>query len=242
MLRSFFLTLFFLPLTLWIFKTTDLDLIVQSHLYNFALQQWLIDRDDQLLKFIFYDGVKIAYVLFLLFLFTLLAFFRNTKRLIKHKQGLYIVLLSCLLIPFAIGALKAVTHIPCPKQITYYHGTYPYLKVFQHFPADSQVYKKAECFPAGHASGGFALLSIFFLFKDRKRRIIALTSALTFGWVIGTYKMMIGDHFLSHTLVSMELGWLLVLLIQHTLAYWHNKIDRRPVSTFSLISSAIKCE
>ncbi|KAB7890023.1 PAP2 family protein, partial [Poseidonibacter ostreae] len=43
--------------------------------------------------------------------------------------------------------------------------------------------------------------------------IYALSFALTVGWSMGTYKMLIGDHFLSHTIITMLIAWLLVLII-----------------------------
>lgn len=30
---------------------------------------------------------------------------------------------------------------------------------------------------------------------------------------MGLYKMLIGDHFLSHTLVTMTLAWLIILIL-----------------------------
>ncbi|MBD3841537.1 MAG: phosphatase PAP2 family protein [Campylobacterales bacterium] len=69
------------------------------------------------------------------------------------------------------------------------------------------------CWPAGHASGGFALLSLFFLFRSQKNKIKAITLALVLGWSMGIYKMMIGDHFLSHTIITMLLAWIIVNLV-----------------------------
>ncbi len=40
--------------------------------------------------------------------------------------------------------------------------------------------------------------------KNQKR---ALVAALIIAWSMGTYKMLLGDHFFSHTLVSMSLAW-----------------------------------
>lgn len=37
--------------------------------------------------------------------------------------------------------------------------------------------------------------------------------AMVIGWSMGSYKMLIGDHFLSHTVITMILAWLLILLI-----------------------------
>jgi membrane-associated PAP2 superfamily phosphatase len=36
---------------------------------------------------------------------------------------------------------------------------------------------------------------------------------MVLGWSTASYKMLIGDHFLSHTVVTMILAWLIILLI-----------------------------
>ncbi|KAB7885411.1 phosphatase PAP2 family protein, partial [Poseidonibacter ostreae] len=90
---------------------------------------------------------------------------------------------------------------------------YPDVKLFDSYPTEFVQNKKIKCWPAGHASGGFALLSLFFLFKKRINQIYALIFALSVGWSMGTYKMLIGDHFLSHTIITMLIAWLLVLII-----------------------------
>ncbi len=47
----------------------------------------------------------------------------------------------------------------------------------------------------------------------RKSGIVLIT-ALIIGWSMGIYKMAIGDHFfLSHTLITMILAWLIILII-----------------------------
>jgi membrane-associated PAP2 superfamily phosphatase len=73
---------------------------------------------------------------------------------------------------------------------------------------------KIKSWPAGHASGGFALLSLFFLFKSRRNQKRAVIIALSIGFSMGIYKMLIGDHFLSHTIITMLIAWLIILLIE----------------------------
>jgi len=43
------------------------------------------------------------------------------------------------------------------------------------------------------------------------------------GWSMGTYKMLIGDHFLSHTTITMILAWLLILMIVISVDWVINK-------------------
>ena len=139
--------------------------------------------------------------------------FRNRSIIRSYKKGLIIVCLSLVLVPLTVGALKAVTNIPCPKNITHYSGHYPYVTLFKNYPENFKQQRIIKCYPAGHASGGLTLMSLFFQFKRRRNRIIALVSSITIGWVTGGYKMLIGDHFLSHTLITKIFAGLIIFII-----------------------------
>ena len=64
----------------------------------------------------------------------------------------------------------------------------------------------AKCFPAAHASAGFSLYGLAFLPTLKKHRYQILKIVTLLGWSMGLYKMLFGDHFFSHTLVSMLLS------------------------------------
>ncbi|WP_227686650.1 phosphatase PAP2 family protein [Psychrobacter fozii] len=64
----------------------------------------------------------------------------------------------------------------------------------------------AKCFPAAHASAGFSLYGLVFLPTLKKYRYRIFESMTVLGWTMGLYKMLFGDHFFSHTLVSMLLS------------------------------------
>lgn len=196
-----------------IFEMSGIDLILQDYFYDFQLKQWALDRDNGLLKLLFYDGIKKLFIIFVLLTAVALIFFRKTLVVKTHLQGLIIVFLSSILVPLSVGIIKATTNVPCPRNIEHYGGDYPYVTVLSSYPDDFRQDKNIACYPAGHASGGFALMSLFFLFKLRANKVIALVSAVSIGWSIGTYKMLIGDHFLSHTVITMILAWLVILII-----------------------------
>jgi len=204
------LCLFF---TIILFELTPIDIIVQNYFFNFDTSSWIWDNKEPISKFLFYDGIKKTLILFVFLILCSLIFFRNKEIIKTYKKGLVIVLLSAIIIPATIGALKATTNMPCPKNIEYFGGSYPDVKLFDSYHIAFVQNKKIKCWPAGHASGGFALLSLFFLFKKRIHQIYALSFALTVGWSMGTYKMLIGDHFLSHTIITMLIAWLLILII-----------------------------
>lgn len=60
---------------------------------------------------------------------------------------------------------------------------------------------------------GFSLMALYFLFKNPRNQKIALTFGITIGVLTGGYKILVGDHFLSHTLVTMILAWLVILIV-----------------------------
>jgi membrane-associated PAP2 superfamily phosphatase len=206
-----------LILSILIFEFTSIDLIIQNQFYDFSSLEWALDKKAFVPKLIFYDGIKKLYIALAILILTLLLFFKQKTTISKHKKGLLVVLLALILVPLLIGFLKAVTNIPCPKDIQSYGGIAPYVTLFMSYP-DSFIQVKAfKCYPAGHASGGFALMSLFFLFHSIRAKIIGLLIGLTLGWLTGGYKMLIGDHFFSHTLISMLIAWIVILLIERKL-------------------------
>jgi len=216
-----FISILLLITTIIIFQITNLDIVVQDLFFDFKTQQWIIDRDDRVLDFIFYSGIKKLLILVAVAMLIALIFFRKKEIVNTYKKGLLIVLLSAIFIPSVVGGLKNVTNTPCPKNINHYGGSYPDLKVFDSYPSDFKQECSIRCWPAGHASGGFALMSLFFLFKQSSNRKKAILFALVIGWSMGIYKMLIGDHFLSHTIITMLLAWAIIL----TIVYMIEKID-----------------
>ncbi len=207
-------TTILLLLTIIFFGLTSIDTIVEDKFYNPITHSWILDRELQPYKFIFYDGIKKLLILFALLFLASLIFLRKNPTIQAYKKGIIVVVLSAIFVPVIVGGLKKVTNMPCPKNEIHYGGVYPSTKVWEHFPKTLKRCNRICCFPAGHASGGFALLSLFFLFKTRRNKILAIVGALTVGWSMGLYKMLIGDHFLSHTIITMILAWLIILIIQ----------------------------
>jgi len=210
--KQLFFTTILLIAVIVLFQFSELDLLIQNNFYNLETKNWLIDKEDQFFKLYFYDGPKnLLIILEVTILFSLILF--RKKIITEYKKGLIIVFLSGIFVPLTIGTLKDITNTPCPCNIVHFNGLYPENKVFDHYPEEFIQKSKAKCWPAGHASGGFALMALFFLFKTPKNQKRALIGALIIGWSIGIYKMLLGDHFLSHTLITMLIAWLIILII-----------------------------
>ena len=211
--KQIIITAILLIAVIALFEFTDLDIFIQNFFYNFETKNWLINKDEPILKFFFYDGIKNLLILFALAILFSLLFLRKRSFVQEYKKGLIIVLLAAIFVPVIIGSLKAITNTPCPCNIVNFNGKYPEIKVFDSYPKDFIQTSKAKCWPAGHASGGFALMALFFLFKTPINQKRALITALVIAWSMGTYKMLLGDHFLSHTIITMIMAWLIILII-----------------------------
>lgn len=204
----------------------NIDIRVQDYVFDFENEYWLLDRHNVLTDVLFYSGIKKLFYIFIILLVFTLTIFHKHPLVRQYKPGLIIVLISTLLVPAVVGSLKSITNIPCPKDIIHYGGSSPHATVLKGYPKKYIQNTRAKCFPAAHASGGFSLLSLFFLFKKKRNKIVAIYFSLAIGWSTGLYKMLIGDHFLSHTLVSMFLAWFIILVIAKVvLAYTSNNLS-----------------
>ena len=56
------ITAFLLIAVIALFQLTELDIFVQNFFYNFETQNWIIDKNEPILKFFFYDGIKILFI------------------------------------------------------------------------------------------------------------------------------------------------------------------------------------
>ncbi|MBF0160149.1 MAG: phosphatase PAP2 family protein [Magnetococcales bacterium] len=207
--------------TLLLAQYTDVDLWLQELLYRRDQQRWWIDSQDPWLRLWFYSGPKGALIAIgVALLAVVVAAWRGW--LARHWLRPALYLLLCLgLIPALISAFKAITHIPCPSQLTLYQGQLPY----RHLWEATLVGEQGRCFPAGHASGGFALMGLAFVGRQRWQRMAGALIALATGWTMGLYQMMKGAHFLSHTLVTFCLAWLMALVLARSMGNGRDLLD-----------------
>ncbi|WP_201555743.1 PAP2 family lipid A phosphatase [Psychrobacter sp. 72-O-c] len=197
------------------FEHSQFDVRISELFYSNG--HWLLEKGAQPYAFIFYDFPKLLLILLGVYLITILTWrywqsrYSNTKLakpfLFKpiaalSSRELGYLLITLIMVPTAIALLKGVTHVSCPNHLTLFNGDLPYLNLWQNIVAMTP----AKCFPAAHASAGFSLYGLAFLptLRQYRYKIFAIVTVL--GWTMGLYKMLFGDHFFSHTLVSMLLS------------------------------------
>lgn len=75
-----------------------------------------------------------------------------------------------------------------------------------------------HCFPGGHASSGFALITGYFVYRisNSKQAYFFLITGMILGFAMGWAQMMRGAHFFSHNLWTGWITWL-INVISYTL-------------------------
>jgi len=126
------------------------------------------------------------------------------------RMPLLYLLLATGLSTAVVGLLKRFTDMDCPWDLLRYGGEHAYYGLFSPRPA---MLGHAKCFPAGHASAGYAWVALYFfcLRVQPRWRWWGLGLALAVGLVFGVAQQLRGAHFLSHDLWSLMACWLTAL-------------------------------
>ncbi len=201
-----------------VFELSHLDIAVQDHLFDFARGRWLIDAQAPVWRFWLYNLPKwliIALGVALLALAVGPARWRARWPIAAPaRRQLWVAFLTIGAVPTVIGQLKATTNIFCPSEVRRYGGDVPYVRVIECYPENDTPTRRGRCWPAGHASGGFALLALMGLARTRRGQRIGLALGLGAGGLMGFYQMAKGAHYLSHTLITALLAWIGFLLMR----------------------------
>ncbi len=122
----------------------------------------------------------------------------------------------------AVGTLAAVVIVSlvknhngtsCPWDLTDFGGLIPASSHWLGFLVPDGG--SGRCFPAGHASAGFAFVAGYFAIRGADPRLARrwLAGALLAGFVLGLGQQVRGAHFMSHTLWSAALCWWVALAL-----------------------------
>ncbi len=140
-----------------------------------------------------------------------------------RRPSLYFTVAMVLAIG-TVGLLKTWTNVDCPWDLQEFGGQFPYVHLFAH---RSPLLRHAQCFPAAHASSGYALMALYFVFRERSFRMarLGLMTGMVLGLMFGIAQQSRGAHFFSHDLWSACITWIVSLSV-YTFAFgmraWRN--------------------
>ena len=159
---------------MWIFELGAIDLTIQDRIFDIGMQAWPITKADHALRLIFYDGPKMVLIAMGAGLSIAVPWSFRNERLARYRGHLAFVLVMLALVPSIAYLGKTVTNVYCPSKLERYGGTITYVRLFDRYPDDLVQNKRGRCFPAAHASGGFALLALYFVLDRLAWRIVGL--------------------------------------------------------------------
>lgn len=194
-------------------ELTPLDLMLQDCFFDFASGRWWVDGQAQWGRSLFYTGPKALLIAVAASLIALVAGPASWRRALSARgwltarPRLLVAFVVAASVPLTVGALKNVSGVFCPSELVRYGGTAPYRRPFS---TELCASGEGHCWPAGHASGGFALLALGLLAGDTRRHRQTVVAALVVGWTMGLYQMWKGAHFASHTVVTILLAMIAV--------------------------------
>lgn len=185
-------------------------------LFHLEGGRWAL-RDHWLTSGLIHNGGRIASALAWLAVLGLYLRALRRRDQASLRQPLLYLLVAVALGAGAVSLLKSITHVDCPWDLVDYGGARMPLGLFARLPAGM---RPGACYPAGHASAGYAWVSLYFaaLLWQPRWRWHGLAIGLAAGLLFGIGQQLRGAHFLSHDVATLAVCWLLSLGLFHLFA------------------------
>lgn len=128
-----------------------------------------------------------------------------------HRWAWLALLSSVAVSTGLVSLFKHVTRMDCPWDLARYGGSRPFYGLLE----SRHGLPASGCFPAGHASAGYAWLALYFfaLVVAPRWRWPAFALGLGAGLVFGVSQQLRGAHFLSHDLWTLVICWCVPLFL-----------------------------
>jgi len=193
------------------FEYSGLDLWWVSLFYDAEKQLWPYGN-HWLFEDILHSGGQLLDKIFALIWLLAFIVINLKKELLQYRKIFLFFLLASAASPALVGMGKHLIHIYSPWDLQLFNGMHPYIRLFDPVPSGAPV---GNAFPAGHASGGYCFLSLYFVFLRYRSsyRIYGLIFSLGLGLIFGIAQQIRGAHFPSHDMASIFICWYTSLII-----------------------------
>ncbi len=222
-------SMWFLPLILFVSSFYVLDYLKLSNtleLFLFHLEgnQWQLRHNWFLEKGIHEGGRELVGMMAIVLIIITTNSWLNPKYE-PYKKPLSYLLLSVSISLLFVSILKQSTHLSCPWDFAVFGGKERLTPIYQSIFGNGS----GQCFPSGHASAGYAWISLYFFFKEIRPqwRYQGLCFSLFLGLTFGIAQQLRGAHFLSHDITTLIICWYSALTL-YVVFYKRDLI--RPIS------------
>lgn len=194
-----------------VFEFTKIDFWINDFFYNPELKEFGLKHHPFLAR-VMHHGMKTAmYVLGLASIVLAIVKLMWGSSLLRARH-VWVGSLGIIIIPAAVALLKHLTNKHCPWSLDVYGGSVPYAGLFE---THLSQFGTGQCFPAGHAAGGFMwfswVVALWFVYPKFARAILYI--AIVVGLILGISRMMQGAHFFSHVLWTAWFSWVISLVL-----------------------------
>lgn len=159
-------------------------------------------KDNWVLRQVMHTGARyLSWAIMLLLALSIWWPVRSLRQLTPQARVQLVV--TPLVAALTISILKATSATSCPWDLTEFGGVAHYLSHWTRGPDGGP----GRCFPAGHASAGFAFIGGYLVFRPVAPALARrwLVASLVAGLALGLAQQWRGAHFMSHTLWT---GWI----------------------------------
>jgi membrane-associated PAP2 superfamily phosphatase len=193
----------------FIIEIFNIDMLFADFLYTLEGGSWAL-KDAWVTSTLIHKTGKYLSMFIALILAIALTQSYFTSLLRGYRRELLYLLIAAAGGSALISIIKEYSHISCAWDFMRYGGTKPYENAF----SELRHLSGGQCFPAGHASGGYAWVAFYFLgtFKKSPWRWAGLGFALSVGLIFGISQQLRGAHFISHDLWSIGICWFFSLI------------------------------
>lgn len=179
-----------------------LDVWLATKLYALEGNQWAL-RDHWLTEDLLHKGARKLNYIFASAVLISTMYYQWLDKTNPKLSKAYLALTLSLISSFALVAyFKAITNIACPWSLSMFGGIEPYIHLLQTRPSHLPY---SQCFPAGHASVGYAWVALYYFFKHSRHqyRFAGLAAGLATGFLLGITQQLRGAHFMSHDITTL---------------------------------------
>lgn len=196
---------------LMVYPSLQLDRVLTDLFFDIHQQRFLLKHHPFLTQWM-HVGLKWLMVMIALVCLLLSSAGYKLTKLQPYRRPFLWVFVGMVVSTTAVAILKHYNQHACPWDLAIYGGDSPFFELFTAAPSGVE---SGSCFPAGHPSGGFALMAFYFAFMHSKPRFSTgmLILGLFAGLVMGFAQVMRGAHFLSHIIWSGWVVWVALLIL-----------------------------
>lgn len=210
-LRHTWLPILALALLLVVDAVLRLDQRFADALYAWEGHRWAL-KDAFATQQVLHRGGHAASLLGWCAVFAAWVWSLHSRQGHQWRKPLGYLALAALLGAALVAWIKSWSNMDCPWDLLRYGGDRPFVGLLDTRPLGLG---RARCFPAAHASAGYAWLSLYFFLGVVKPgwRWIGLLAGLGGGLVFGVAQQLRGAHFLSHDLWALAICWFVALVL-----------------------------